>query len=53
MYHGKYESCRDNSSVLKYCTKEGKYISSYSEEEIKAISSSRKKKSSMLGELII
>lgn len=27
-YHGKYEGCRSNKSVIKYVCKDGNYISS-------------------------
>lgn len=39
--------------MVKYCTKEENFISSYTEDELKAIVNSRKNKTSVLGELII
>ena len=34
-FHGKYESCKSNSKVLKYVVKDGNYISSKPYEELK------------------
>lgn len=33
-YHGSYESCRSPKKVIKYCTKEANYISSFDVREM-------------------
>lgn len=52
-FHGKYEGCRDVHAVMKYCMKEGDYISSYTNEELDAIKKAKKNKNGVIGELIL
>lgn len=51
-YHGHYAGARSDADVIKYCHKEGNYISSMSDDEIEAKIASRKSKHGVLGELI-
>lgn len=52
-YHGNYQGANSDAAVIKYCTKEGEYISSMTEEEINARVKSRENKTSMVGALIM
>lgn len=53
VYHGKYESCRSNKAVLTYCSKDSKFISDKSLEELQLIVKARKNKSTVVGEMIL
>lgn len=36
-YRGNYQACRDPVAVVKYCSKDGDYITNFSEEELKKL----------------
>ena len=49
VFHGSYEGVRSNIKVLKYCTKDGKYISSQRKEDLMAQVKAREKHASVVG----
>lgn len=52
-YHGNYQGCKCNADVIKYCTKDGNYLSNLTADELLAIVKSRKEKKSLIGTLIM